>query len=119
MSTGDGITTPGEILREVRETPRYHWLAVIVTCLLGLGLATVHWLGLIVGGALVGLVATTLKRALLAGFGFAVLVLVVWAGLFVIGGVFGKVVAMGQITAISVAMGVVLPVLGSLLRGVV
>jgi hypothetical protein len=119
MSTGDASTTPGELLREVRETPTYHWLAVIGACLLGLVLATVHWLGLVVGGALVGLVATTLKRALLAGLGFAVLVLTVWAGLFVVGGVFGKVVAMGQITAISVAMGIALPVLGSLLRGVV
>jgi hypothetical protein len=107
------------MLRQVRERPLYHWIAVLVSCLLGLILATVHWLGLVAGGALVGLVATTFKRAVLAGVGFGLLVLVVWAGLFVAGGAFGKVLAMGQITALGVAMGVVLPVLGSLLRGVV
>lgn len=44
-----------------------------VAVLVGLLLAAVHWAGLAVGGALVGLAATSTRRGLLAGAGFGVL----------------------------------------------
>lgn len=38
--------------------------------LLGLAVSTVHWIGLAVGGALVGLLAQSTRRGILAGAGF-------------------------------------------------
>jgi len=112
-------TVIGEALARVRETPRYRWLGLVGGCLLGLLLASVHWLGLVVGGALVGLVATTLRRALLSGLGFSVLVLVVWGGALAWHGTLGGVLATGRLAALGVAMAVAGPLLGSLVRGVV
>jgi hypothetical protein len=107
------------VLDRIRTDPFVHWIALVVALLVGLALASVHWIGLVAGGALVGLVATTLKRALLAGLGFGVTVVFVWLGLLVFNGVLGKVLATGQFVWIAVAVGVVAPLLGSLLRGVV
>lgn len=103
----------------VRTDPFVHWIALLLATGIGLGLASVHWTGLVAGGALVGLVATSLKRALLAGVGFGVTALVVWFGTLVASGVLGKVLATGQFVWIAVAVGVAAPLAGSLLRGVV
>lgn len=102
----------------VRTDPLVHWVAVLVATALGLGLASLHWLGLVAGGALVGLVATSLKRALLAGLGFGVTALTVWFGYLAATGVLGKVLATGQFVWIAVAIGLIGPLVGSLFRGV-
>ena len=102
----------------VRTDPFVHWVAVLAATALGLGLASLHWLGLVAGGALVGLVATSLKRALLAGLGFGVTVLTVWVGYLAATGVLGNVLATGQFVWIAVAVGLIGPLVGSLLRGV-
>lgn len=39
----------------------------------GVAVSTVHWIGLAVGGALVGLLAQSTRRGLLAGAGFGLL----------------------------------------------
>jgi hypothetical protein len=106
-------------LAPLREEPQYHWLGVTAAIAFGLVFASVHWLGLVVGGALVGIVATSLRRAVLAGFGFGLLAVAVWAGLAVSGGALGKVLATGQLAGITVAIGLLSPVLGSLVRGIV
>jgi hypothetical protein len=108
-----------ERLRLIREESPYHWAALVVAIVLGLGLSTVHWVGLVAGGALVGLVAASLRRALLAGLGFGLLALAVWVVLLVLAGSLGEVLATGQLAAISVAIALVGPVFGSLARGVV
>lgn len=106
-------------LARVREDPLVHWVALLVAIGAGLGLATVHWLGLVAGGALVALVATSFKRGLLAGLGFGVVVVLAWLATLVVGGVLGKVLATEQFVLITVAVGIVAPVVGSLVRGVV
>lgn len=106
-------------LGRLREDPLTHWIGLLVATGLGLVLARYHWLGLIAGGALVGVVATTLKRALLAGLGFGVVVLCVWAGSLVVVGSFGEVVATGRFAGIALLIGLAGPLLGSLVRGVV
>ncbi|MFT4946083.1 MAG: hypothetical protein ACI8TL_000314 [Natronomonas sp.] len=103
----------------VRSDPFVHWIALLATTGVGLGLARLHWLGLVAGGALVGLVATSLRRALLAGLGFGVTAIAVWFGTLTATGVLGKVLATGQFVWIALAVGLVAPLLGSLLRGVV
>ncbi|MFC7057378.1 hypothetical protein [Halovenus salina] len=101
----------------LREDDQYHWLALTVACLLGVALATVHWTGLVLGGAFVGILSTTLKRALLAGAGFGILVVVVWAGLLRFAGSFGDVTAMNEIAILPVGIALGLAILGSTLRG--
>ncbi len=114
MSTG-----VDEWLATLRGTPRYHWLAMIAACVAGLVLASVHWVGLVAGGALVGLMSTTLRRALLAGLGFGALVLLAWASLLAWHGALGGALVTGRLAGLGVAMALVAPVLGSLVRGVV
>lgn len=105
--------------RRVREDPVLHWFSLLVAVVLGLGLSAVHWVGLVAGGALVGLVSTTLRRALLSGLGFGVAVILVWLTSLGLAGSLGNVLAMGELTAIGVLVALVCPVIGSLLRGVV
>jgi hypothetical protein len=106
-------------LRRVREESKPHWIALVVAIVVGLLLSTVHWLGLVVGGALVGLVAASLRRALLSGLGFGLLVVTVWTLLFVLSGALGHVTAMGEIAGLGVVIALVAPVFGSLARGIV
>ena len=56
----------------VSRVNRRHWV-LAGAVLVGLAASTVHWLGLAVGGALVGLVARTTRRGLLGGAGFGLL----------------------------------------------
>jgi hypothetical protein len=100
----------------VRETVSTRWLALGVAAVTGLLVATVHPLGLLVGGALVSLPARDWKRGLLAGLGFGLLVLAVFAVLLALGGAFARYLAMGRITAVSVAIPLVLGTVGGLAR---
>lgn len=108
---------PSRLLGEIRGDARYHWPALVVACLLGLVVTSLHWSGLVLGGALVGILATTLKRAILSGVGFGVLVVAVWVVSLALPGQFGKVVAMNEITALPIAIALGLSILGSLVRG--
>lgn len=106
-------------LTVVRQEPRYHWAGFLLAVVAGLVVASVHWVGLVVGGALVGLVASDLLRALLAGLGFGLLAVTLWAGSLWWVGSLGAVLAMGELALVSVAIGLLTPVVGSLIRGVV
>jgi len=108
-----------ERLDRVRRVPRYQWLAMVAGCAVGLVLASIHWVGLVAGGALVGLAATTLPRALLAGLGFGVLVVLTWVGGLLWAGSLGNVTAMGRIAGLGLGMAIVGPLVGSLVRGIV
>jgi hypothetical protein len=114
-----GLAAVSAQLRRVRTESRPHWVALVAGVVVGLVLAGVHWLGLVVGGALVGLVAASLRRAVLAGLGFGLVVAAVWALLLALPGALGDVVAMGQIAGLGLLVALVAPVLGSLARGIV
>lgn len=103
----------------IRTEPPAQWIAYLVTIVAGLGLATVHWLGLVAAGTLVGLVATSLKRALMAGFGFGLLALAFWFVRLSVEGSLGEVLATGEFVVIAVVIGIVGPLLGSLVRGII
>jgi len=122
MTGSDGagpVATAVTQLRRIREEPVPHWVALVAAVVVGLALSTVHWLGLVAGGALVGLVATSLRRALVAALGFGVLVVLVWAALLALSGSLGKVLVMGEIAGLGVAIALAAPVVGSLARGVI
>jgi hypothetical protein len=105
-------------LAELRDTPRERWAATAVGALLGLALAWAHWLGLVVGGALVAFPAADLKRGLAAGFGFG---LVTLAAVFLTAPAVspGELLALTPAAYVTFGGGLVLPVLGSLVRGIV
>lgn len=96
-----------------------HWLAVLVAAALGLALATVHPVGFAVGGALVGVLAYNLKRALMAGLGFGLLSLAVFGAVLFANGALDPALATGQMVYVTAAIPLAASVLGSLARGLV
>lgn len=106
-------------LKHIREDGLSHWIALVACLVIGVLLASLHWIGLIAGGALVGLVTANIRRAIVAGVGFGLVVLIVWATRLAVAGSFGKVAAMGEIALLGVAIALVGAVFGSLARGVI
>ncbi|WP_290818808.1 hypothetical protein [Halovivax sp.] len=105
----------GATVDRARTHPRDHPLALAGAVAVGLSLTWVHWFGLVLGGALVGLVAPSLRRGLLFGLGFGALVLSVFA--LTVGGSLGDVLAMRPVIYLTVGAALALPVFGSLVRG--
>lgn len=107
-----------EFLRSIRADTRKRAVALLVAAAIGLALAWVHWLGLFVAGALVGLVSRTLPRAVLAGLVFGVLVLAVNVLANPTMGA-GEFAGLTPPTYVAIAAALLAPAWGSLLRGVV
>ena len=107
----------GEALETVRHDGRTHALALGVAVAVGLVLASLHWFGLVVAGALVGLVSPTLGRAVAGAIGVGLVVLLVFA--VSLGDAVGPALAMTPASSLAVLAGIGLPVFGSLVRGVV
>lgn len=104
-------------LARVRTESRPHVVGVAVALAVGLLLASVHWLGLIVAGALVALVAPTFRRGVAYAALAGVLALVVFAVL--LGSAVVAVLGMQPAVYVTVASAVGLPLFGALARGIV
>ncbi|WP_243637866.1 hypothetical protein [Natrarchaeobius oligotrophus] len=115
VDDGRGTARLESRLAAVRTNPRVRRPAFALAAVVGLGLAWVHWLGLVCGGALVGLLSPSLRRGVVAALGFGVLVLVVF---FLRIGPVALVIEMRPIVFVTVASAFALPALGALLRGV-
>lgn len=103
-------------VRRVRRNRKYRVAAFVFLALVGLVFVWFHWFGLVVGGALVGFVSPRLRDAVVAGFVFGVFVLAVF---FVsLGASAPRVVGMTPVVYVTVAGALVLPVFGSLVRGI-
>jgi hypothetical protein len=113
---GDGWTPA--VLAELREADQQRRAALVAAALVGLGAAMVHWLGLFVAGALVGLVSESLSRAVAAGLAMGALVLLVHVGASPVMGP-GEFVGLAPASYVTIAAGLVAPLWGSLVRGVV
>ncbi|GAA0201486.1 hypothetical protein ACFFQF_01805 [Haladaptatus pallidirubidus] len=103
-------------LDEFRADRTRRILAVGAGIVVGLALAWVHWLGLLIGGALVSLPMKSWKRGVLAGLGFGILSLLVFAGLLAFYGSLVPALGMGQVTALMVAIPLVAGAIGGLTR---
>lgn len=114
---GAGSWTP-EILAEIRGDPFKSGVGVVVAAVVGVGFAWFHWAGLFVAGALVGLFSETVPRAVVAGFIVGVLVLVVQVGVSPVMGA-GEFVGLSPPSYVAVAAGLLMPIWGSLIRGVI
>jgi hypothetical protein len=101
----------------LQRAPRRRGLATAGALVLGVVLGTVHWAGLLVGGALVGLCQPTLGRALVAGLGFGVVVLAVATLRFALAGTLGAVLGTWPLVGVGVAVALVAGPVGALARG--
>jgi len=105
-------------LAALRADDSRRWVALVAAALAGVGLATVHWLGLFVAGALVGLVSETVPRAAAAGLAVGVAVLAVHVGASPVMSP-GEFLALTPAAYVTVAAALAAPLWGSLVRGVV
>ncbi len=103
-------------LRWLREGPRAEQVTVLAF-VVGVALGTIHWAGLFVGGALVGVVAPSFTRAVQHGLYLGVLVLGLFGGWLWLYGSLSTYLAMGQILSLNLATTLLLPPLGATLRG--
>ncbi|WP_224336958.1 hypothetical protein [Haloprofundus halobius] len=105
MSTG---TRTDSALAPVR-TGRYAELALTLATVVGVAATVVHWAGLVVGGVLVGLVATSLSRAVVNGLTFGLVVLFAFGAWLLYEGALSTALETGQIGALTVAAAFGLP----------
>ncbi|MEF8914306.1 hypothetical protein [Natronomonas sp.] len=105
-------------LTTVRTEPRKRYAALAVALVVGLAVAWVHWLGLVVAGALVGLVSRTVPRAAAAGLGVGVAALALTVLASPTMGP-GEFLALTPPTYVAIGGGLVAPALGALIRGVI
>lgn len=121
MSDGAGKSGRGALARlyAVQRDSRTRRALTAAGLAAGLVLATVHWGGLLAGGAFVGLAQPTLKRGVLAGLGFGVAALVVAALRFALAGTLAGVVGTWPLVAVGVAVALVAGPLGASVRGLI
>lgn len=113
------MTAPPDRLAAVR-TGRYAEAALVVATAVGVAAASVHWVGLVVGGLLVGLVATSVPRAAVNGVTFGLVVLGAFSLWLAAQGALLTWTGTGQVFLLSVATAVGLPTLAAVAgRGVV
>ncbi|SDK24899.1 hypothetical protein [Natronorubrum texcoconense] len=103
------------VLERVRTEPGLHAVAVAGAVVLGLLASWLHWFGLVLGGAFVAFVSPSLRRGIVGAVGFGLVVLVVFA--LTLGGSAWTVLEMTPVVYLVIASAFGLPVLGSLLRG--
>ena len=117
-SAGPGYPWTPSTLTTIRGRRRWRGTALLVAVAVGFGAAWVHWLGLFVAGALVGLSSRTLTRAVLAGIAFGALVAIVQV-LVVPGMDAGEFLDLRPPVYVTLGAALGAPAWGSLIRGVV
>jgi len=103
------------MVRRIRRNRKYRIAALGFGALLGLLFVWFHWFGLVVGGSIVGFLSPRLRDAVVAGLGFGGLVLAVF--FLSLGDAAPRVLGMVPIVYVTVAGGLLLPLFGSLARG--
>ncbi|AQL42718.1 hypothetical protein BV210_08335 [Halorientalis sp. IM1011] len=105
-------------LDALRTDLRSRRLATAGAVVVGLVTVPFHWLGFVLGGALVALVQPSIRRGLLAGLGFGVLSWLVFALWLAGRGDLVLYLGMGQVLTVSTAVPLVGSLLGALARGI-
>ena len=106
-----------------REESKFAWLdhhqvgVLIAGFGLGLGIVIYHYVGLVVGGLLLGFGARSVPRALASGALFGLSVWALFGASLFLDGQLAEYTAMGQLFLLSGAISVGLPILASTVRG--
>lgn len=102
----------------VFDTINRHQAAVIVIGFgLGFGIALYHYVGLIVGGLVLGMGARTVHRALAYGAIFGLTVWLLFGASLLLGGQLVGYTATGDLLLLSGAIAIGLPTLAATVRG--
>lgn len=115
---GSALATIEHRLDDVRGDPRRRRVGTVAGVTVGLALVAVDPLGLLVGGAAVGVFQRDLPRALAAGLGFGALALVAFI-LQAPSLEAAELLAFSPVVYVTVGGALGLGLLGSLVRGVV
>ncbi|WP_299268896.1 hypothetical protein [Halorientalis sp.] len=116
-----GASSPaavGAYLDALRTAPRRRRLATAGAIVAGLTVVLFHWLGFVLGGALVALAQPSLRRGLAAGLAFGVLAWLAFTLWLALMGDLALYVGMGQVLAVSTVLPLAGSLLGALARGV-
>lgn len=102
-------------VESVRTDPRRRRAALFGAVLVGILLARIHWLGLVLAGALVGVTRTTTPRAVLSGVAVG---LATVPGTVLLAPAIGgtEFLALDPVNYVSVGIAVVAPAWGGLVR---
>jgi hypothetical protein len=106
-------------LATLRRSTRERRLLTLVGLVVGVVAALSHWLGFVLGGALVALPQISLRRGLVAGLGFGVFGWLVFLTFLGTDGVLNIYVQMTPVLIVSTATALLGGLLGSMIRGVV
>lgn len=112
------LVSAGKRLDDARVDPAIRRRATVAAAVIGLITVWFHWIGFVLGGALVALVQPSIRRGLLAGLGFGVLSWIAFAVWLATMGDLTLYLGMGQVVAVSAVIPPVGGLLGSLARGV-
>lgn len=110
--------TISDRLETIRVDGWRRWIFALAGGLLGLVLATTHWIGFLIGGALVAVPQRSIVRGIVSGTGYGVLVWGVFLATLALDGTAASYVEMGQVFYLSVAIPVLTAFLGSLVRAI-
>jgi hypothetical protein len=111
------MSSIGTWLDETRADDRRRRLLIAGGIVVGLAFARVHWLGFVVGGAVVALPQPSVRRGVLTGLGFGLLSVLAFGGWIATAGALDTYLAMGQVLVVSVVIPPAGALLGSLVRG--
>ena len=106
----------GRPLDALRVPPGRRWILQLAFAGVGLAPAALHWSGLLVGGALLGLLSDSWRRAVLAGFAFGVLVWFAFVFRLALSGGLATYLASGQLLLVCAAVAIGLATIGGLAR---
>jgi hypothetical protein len=99
--------------REWVQTGERAEVALVVAFSVGLVAAVLHWSGLVVGGVLLGLVAPSVRRAVITGGYLGATVVAAFCLSLLATGALSAYLSMGAVTLASVGLGVSLPALAA------
>ncbi|MFB6103762.1 MAG: hypothetical protein ABEJ57_01570 [Halobacteriaceae archaeon] len=105
-------------LTPIREDPGRRRIAVLAALALGIGVASMHWLGIVAAGALVGVFAPSPRRAILWGIGVGVIIVATFVLQAVAVGTADRLLGAGRPLVVAVVVGLVAAPLGALVRAV-
>lgn len=105
-------------LDRVRADERRRWAVILAAVAVGLLAAAVHWVGIVVGGALVSLPQRSLRNGVLAGFAFGVVCWLAFVIVLAFAGSLSTYLTLGQVLGVSAAIPLAGGTLGGVARGV-
>lgn len=118
-TTSDDLGPSGTVrhwLQWIRDGSRSD-LVTSVGFLLAAAIGTVHWIGLVAGGIIVGFSASSMRRAFVLAVYLSGFWLLSFVGWLWFAGVLTRAVATGELFGLSIALAVVLPLVGASIRG--